>query len=205
MVARQAPADPRGTGPSKPMNKLILNLSVLISLGLCVLSLVQWTRENNLQQELGRRVNEVHTNKLTIQNLEISLKSTQQELDRVQAIRVQLEGTVTTNKAQIKQLSGELEKTIEERDTRIAQVEQYKVALEQANENITKQNEAITKQNDTIKQLVAQRDEQAEAYKKLVEQYNTAVAEYNKLVEEVKAANAAVQAANEKQQSGQKK
>lgn len=187
------------------MNKLILNLSVLISLALCVLCLVQWKRENDLTQNKAKLTHDVHTNKVVIQNLEVTLKNTQQELDRVQGIRVKLEDTVKTNEARIKTLTGELEKTIEDRDAKNLQVEQYKVALEQANDNVKKQNEAITKQNDTIKTLVSQRDEQVEAYKKLAEQYNTAVGEYNKLVEEVKKANEAIQAANEKPQSGQKK
>jgi chromosome segregation ATPase len=184
------------------MNKLILNLSVLVSCALCVLCFVQWRRENTLTQDKIKLTHDIHTNKVLIQDLQVMLKNTQQELERVQGIRVKLEETVKTNEVRIRELTAELEKTIEERDAKTLQVEQYKVALEQANENITRQNEAITKQNETIKALVAQRDEQVEAYKKLAEQYNTAVEAYNKLVEEVKKANEAIQAAQEKQQPG---
>jgi chromosome segregation ATPase len=189
-----------GLLPGQPMNKLILNLSVLISTALCVLVFVQWQRESQLTRDKIKLTNDIHTNKVLIQDLQVALRTTQQELERVQAIRAKLEDTVKTNEVRIRELSRELEKTIEERDAKNLQVEQYKVALEQANENITKQNEAITRQNETIKNLVAQRDEQVEAYKKLAEQYNKAVSEYNKLVEEVKKANEAIQAAAEQQQ-----
>lgn len=184
------------------MNKLILNLSVLVSCALCVLCFAQWRRENTLTQDKIKLTQDIHTNKVLIQDLQVLLKNTQQELERVQGIRVKLEETVKTNEVRLRELTAELEKTIEERDAKTLQVEQYKVALDQANENITKQNEAITKQNETIKALVVQRDEQVEAYKKLAEQYNTAVEAYNKLVEEVKKANDAIQAAQEKQQQG---
>ncbi len=188
------------------MNKLILNLSVLISCALCVLCFVQWQRENTLTQEKIKLTQDIHTNKVLIQDLQVLLRNTQQELERVQGIRNQLEETVKTNQARLRELTAELERTIEDRDAKTQQVEQYKVALEQANQNILSQNEAITRQNESIKQLVAQRDELNEAYKKLAEQYHKAVTAYNQLVEEVKKANEAIQAAQEKQaSSGQRR
>lgn len=186
------------------MNKLILNLSVAISFALCVLVFVQWQRENQLTRDKIKLTNDIHTNKVLIQDLQVALRNTQQELERVQGIRAKLEETVKTNEVRIRELSRELEKTIEDRDAKNLQVEQYKVALEQANENIKTQNEAISRQNETIKNLVTQRDELNEAYKKLAEQYNKAVTEYNKLVEEVKKANEAIQAAAEQQHQQQR-
>lgn len=186
------------------MNKLILNLSVLLSFALCGLCLVQWQRETNLTRDKSKLTNDVYTNKVVIQGLEVTLKRTQDEVNRLEGIRTTLEDTVKTNEAKIKGLSTELEDTIQDRDAKRLQVEQYKTALDQANENIKTQNEAILKQNELLKTVAEQRDQQIEEYKKLLEKYNQVVGEYNKLVEEVKKANAAIEAAAQKQQGSKK-
>ncbi len=186
------------------MNKLILNLSVLLSFALCGLCLVQWKRETNLTHDKSKLTEDVYTNKVVIQQLEITLKRTQDEVARLDGIRTKLEQTVETNTARIKALSNELADTIQDRDEKRNQVEQYKAALDQANENIKTQNASIVKQNELLKTVAEQRDQQIEEYKKLLEKYNQVVGEYNKLVEEVKKANEAIEAAAQKQQGSKK-
>lgn len=180
------------------MNKLILNISVLLSFALCGLCLVQWKRETALTVEKGGLKSEIYTNKVVIQGLELNLNTAKSELTRVEAIRTAQEVTLKTNQVRITELQTQLTKAEEERDQKTTMVEQYKAALEEANTNIHKLNEAVIKRDEAIKQVVADRDARIEEYnklggeyKKLADEYSKVVGEYNKLVDEVKAANEA--------------
>jgi len=180
------------------MNKLILNLSVLLSFALCGLCLVQWKRETALTAGQGRLKNEIYTNKVAIQGLELNLTTAKSELTRVEGIRTAQEAFIRTNQTRIGELQVELSKAEEERDQKTTLVEQYKAALEEANSNIQQLNTAVIKRDEAIKQVVADRDQRIEEYnklggeyKKLADEYSKVVGEYNKLVDEVKAANEA--------------
>ena len=182
------------------MNKLILNASVLLSLALCALCLVQWKRESKLTLEKAKLTHDVYTNKVIIQNLEVTLRSLQDEVQRLEGVRTMQEATLKTNAVRIKELQIQLTKAEEERDQKATLVEQYSAALEEANSNIKQLNEAVINRDEAIKQLVAEREQRVEEYsklageyKKLADEYNKAVGEYNKLVEDVKAANEAAQ------------
>ena len=180
------------------MNKLILNISVLLSFALCGLCLVQWQRETALTVEKGTLKNEIYTNKVALQGLELGLNTAKSELTRVESIRTMQEGVIRTNQTRLGELQVQLTRAEEERDQKTTMVEQYKAALEEANSNIEKLNSAVIKRDEAIKQVVADRDQRIEEYnklggeyKKLADEYSKVVGEYNKLVDEVKAANEA--------------
>jgi chromosome segregation ATPase len=180
------------------MNKLILNLSVLLSFALCGLCLVQWKRETVLTAEQGTLRNQIYTNRVALQGLEVNLTAAKSELARVEGIRTMQEGLMRTNQTRIGELQVLLTKAEEERDQKTTMVEQYKAALEEANSNIQQLNAAVIKRDEAIKQVVGDRDQRIEEYnklggeyKKLAEEYSKVVGEYNKLVDDVKAANEA--------------
>jgi chromosome segregation ATPase len=186
------------------MSKIIVNLSVICSIVLCALCLYQWRGGNLASREERKLTNDVYTNKVLIQGLEVTLKATKEEVDRLSKLRTSLESDITNNLAEIKGLTNELIRVIAEKDAKQTQLDTFKAALEQANAAINQQNESITKQNETLKAVAAQRDQQVEQYKKLADQYNETVSRYNQLVEDVKKQNAILEEMS-KAASGQKK
>jgi len=166
------------------MQKILSNLLIVFALSLCALCAVQWVRESGLRSEIADLQRTVYLKLDAIQNLELALKQTKEEVARLDNLRVELSGIIKTNKEEIQSLTKYSEKLEKEIEAQKAQIGVYKEALDKANENIKRQNQDIKRQNEELKQLAADRNATVEKYNKLVEQYNDLVKQYEKLQEE---------------------
>ena len=162
------------------MQKFLSNLLIFFALGLCALCVFQWVRESRLRSEVADLHRTVFLKLEAIQNLELQLKQTKEEVLRLDNLRVELSGIIKTNKEEIQNLTKYSEKLEKEIEAAKAQIAVYKEALDKANENIRRQNEDIKKQNEEMKELAADRNATVAKYNKLVEQYNDLVKQFEK-------------------------
>ncbi|NLH72469.1 MAG: hypothetical protein GX456_05395 [Verrucomicrobia bacterium] len=183
------------------MSKVLPNLVMVFAFLLCGLCLYQWNREVALHKDMAAMSDDLYKKKESIQGLELNLRRASDEIARLEQVRKDLIQTKMTNEATIASLTNEVERLIRQKDAVTAQLEQYKKALDTANESIVKQNEDIKRQNEMLQNLARQRDEKIAELAKVVEEYNKLVKDYNKLVEDVNRMNeqaAAAAAAAEK-------
>jgi chromosome segregation ATPase len=162
------------------MQKFLSNLLIFFALGLCALCVFQWVRESRLRSEVADLHHTVFLKLDIIQNLEVQLKQTKDEVLRLDNLRVELSGIIKTNKEENQALTKYSEKLEKEIEAGKAQIAAYKEAVEKANESIKRQNEDIKKQNEEMKQLSTDRNATVEKYNKLVEQYNDLVKQFEK-------------------------
>jgi len=170
------------------MKSFLTTLLMVFALALCGLVAFQWNREVRLRQRLQMLVDEVQDQKEAIQNLNGLVKRTQEEVDRLEAIRKQLTATIQTNMAELSRLDKELDKALRENEQLKQQVDVYKEALTQANENIERQNQIITQQNEEMKKLAEERNAIVAKYNDLVQQFNDLVQKWNAQQEALAAA-----------------
>jgi len=157
------------------MKNPLQNLLIFLSLCLCAFITFQWHREAKLRQDVQTLTNTVQDKLEHIQNQQAALKRADEEIKRLDGLKTELTETVKSNRTQIAQMMKDLEKSDQEVEKGLKQIEHYKGALQQANENIKTQNESIKSQNESIKT-------QNENMKKLSSEHSELVAKYNKLV-----------------------
>src|SRR6266568_2732268 len=136
------------------MNRFLQNLLMGFALCLCALIAYQWHRETRSHEKIQTLYNQDTNNKETIRTLQGQLKNTEEEVRRLEEIKFQLTETVKSNRLEITQFQKDLDKANAQIERQGQQIDAYKVAVEQANDNIKKQNENITAQNEQLKQLV---------------------------------------------------
>ncbi|TAL07272.1 MAG: hypothetical protein EPO07_00500 [Verrucomicrobia bacterium] len=161
------------------MNRTLQNLLMTFALGLCALIAYQWHRETRSHARIQELLDKDVNNQEQIRNIQSALKNTEEEVRRLEGIRVMLTDTVKSNRVEIADLKKDLDKATAENDRQSRQIDAYKVAVETANENIKKQNEAITTQNDMIKKMSEERAELVAKYNKTVEEFNDLAKKWN--------------------------
>lgn len=175
------------------MRQVFTALLIIVSLGLCAISVVQWKREMGLRLEI-----EELTGKLNAENearlaAEEQAETYKQEIERLTQIREDLEIKVEEMTDRVVALSEDLVgrgmsiaalmQEMRGMQFELAQLrplaEEGAQSVEERNETVAGQNEAIQKQNEMLKQLAAERDgaiaklnAQVKAYNELVEKYN---------------------------------
>src|SRR6266516_7682765 len=87
------------------VQKFLSNLLIFFALSLCALCAFQWVRESRLRGEVADLHRTVYLKLETIQNLELSLKQTKEEVARLDSLRVELSGIIKTNKDEIQSLT----------------------------------------------------------------------------------------------------
>jgi len=168
------------------MKNFLQNLLIVLALSLCALIAFQWLRAARTRARLESLVNEVHNKAEAIQNLEGQLKRSDAEVQRLDALKTELAETVKSNRVEIARVSKELKKSADDLDRSQRQIEVYKAAMDQANDNIRTQNEEIKKQNEQMKQFLADRNESVSNYNKLAADYNDLAKKWNDLQEQLK-------------------
>jgi chromosome segregation ATPase len=161
------------------MKNFLQNLLIFLALCLCGLIALQWHRETLLRQEAQARTDTIHDKAEAIQGLQGTLRQTEEEVKRLDALKKELTETVRSNRTEIASLRKDLDKANTELDRGLKQTEAFKTALQQANENIKKQNEDIRKQNEDMKNLAAERNESVAKYNKVVEEFNDLAKKWN--------------------------
>jgi chromosome segregation ATPase len=174
----------------RTMKNFLQYLLMVFALCLCGLVAFQWDRETRLQQDQQRLTDTIQGRKQDIQNLEGTLKQTEDEVKRLDQVKTELTDTVKSNRLEILQLRKDQERADAEVEKELKQIDVYKTALEQANENIKKQNEDIRKQNEQLKQLADERNEAVVQHNKTVEEFNDLAKKWNDLQTTLAATNA---------------
>jgi len=167
------------------MKNPLQNLLIFLALCLCALVAFQWHREAKLRQDIQKLNDTVHDKLERIQSLEGTLRRSEDEVKRLDTIRMDLVENVKSNRAEIAQLAKDLVKSNEEVERGLKEIDKYKNAFEQANENIKKQNEIIQKQNVEMQKLGEERNESVLKYNKLVGEFNDLAKKWNDLQQQL--------------------
>lgn len=167
------------------MKNPLQNLLILLALCLCALVAFQWHREAKLRQEIQKFSDTVHDKLENIQSLQGTLKRSEEEVKRLDTLKVELTESVKSNRTQIAQLMKDLAKSDAEVEKGLKKIDDFKNALQQANENIKKQNEDIRKQNEEVRKLADERNESVVKYNKVVTEFNDLARKWNELQQQL--------------------
>jgi len=167
------------------MKKFLEGLLIFFSLALCGLIAFQWVRETHLRQNVQALTDKAHDQAESIQNLQATLKRTEAEVQRLDALKTELTIRVATNLQEIARLRKDLDKATTEHERQLETIARYKEIVDKANENIRKQNEDIKRQNQEMKQLAQERNEVVEKFNKMAADYNDLVKKWNAQQEEL--------------------
>lgn len=167
------------------MKNSLQNLLIFLALCLCGLVAFQWHREAKLRQELQKFSDSVHDKLESIQSLQGTLKRSEEEVKRLDGLKVELTEMVKSNRTQIAQFIKDLAKSDAEAEKGLRRVEEFKTALQQANDSIKKQNEDIKKQNEEVKKLVEERNDAVTKYNKVVAEFNDLAKKWNELQQQL--------------------
>jgi chromosome segregation ATPase len=167
------------------MKTFLQNLLIFFALSLCALISFQWVRETDLRKNVQSLTDTVHDKMESIQNLQVSIKRDESEIQRLDGIKNLLTQTVKSNDLQISTLVKSLEKATNEVERTQHQMEAYKDALLAANESIKKQNEEVKRQNEEMAKMVEDRNEVVTKFNKMAADYNDLAAKWNKQQEDL--------------------
>ena len=157
------------------MKNLLQNLLIAFSILLCGLIAVQWTREARMHGQIESLTTDLANKTGALQASDGQLKRSEAEVQRLEALKVELTDAVKSNRLEVSGLKKDLDKARAD----VKQAELWKFGLEQANESIKKQNESILKQNEDIKKLIAERNDLAAKFNKLTADYNDLAKQWN--------------------------
>ena len=111
------------------MKNFLQNLLIVFALGLCGLMAYQWVRETGLRKQIQELTDKLHDRDEAIQALQGTVKRTEAEIQRLDALRIDLNNTIKTNQAKIVELTKNLEKTQNDLEKEQQQVIVFKEAL----------------------------------------------------------------------------
>jgi len=160
------------------MKNSLQNLLIFLALCLCGLVAFQWHREIALRQDLKSASEEARGKTAAIQSLRADLETADGEVKRLGSLRSGYAEIAESNRIEIASLKKQIHKAQGEIEQDAKQIEVFKAALQQANDNIQRQNESL-------KKLAEERNE-------AVVKFNDLVARYNELVERWNALPAAI-------------
>ena len=158
------------------MKNFLQNLLIFFSLCLCAVIAYQGVRDTKLYKQIQKLSDTVHDKSEIIQNQERKLKLDEAEIQRLDALKNDLNNTIKSNQLQIVNLTRDLEKANNEIEKDQKQIEVYKEAIQKANDNILKQNEEIKKANEVVKKF----NKLAADFKELADKWNQHMAEHEK-------------------------
>ncbi|MFN0069095.1 MAG: hypothetical protein ACKVYV_15850 [Limisphaerales bacterium] len=163
------------------MKSVLTTTLIALTLVLCGFNAYQWYREARLFGDIKDLQDEVFTKKVALQESSATIRRTQEEVGRIDALRLELDGRLKTNRFELDRLSnsnlwlrGMMENSGKQADA-------YKGVVDKANEAIKQQNDMIAEQNQKMVELANQRNDFVEKYKKLADDYNSLAGEYKKI------------------------
>jgi septal ring factor EnvC (AmiA/AmiB activator) len=157
------------------MKAVLVNLLIVLSLGLCAFNAVQWHREAKLRGRIEAMASEAQRQSDEIQNLQLSLKVSSEEIQRLEALRDSVGSTLQSNRALIARLEAEADQ--------LRADAQLQAAI------ILSQNEKLKQLADERNDIVTRFNKLAADYKSLGDDYAKVLGMYTNLVAEVEAAN----------------
>lgn len=180
------------------MKRLLTTLLVLISLGLCVVSLVQWQRETRLRGHILDLVKRLEAENTMRVDAERKVRACEKEIVRLTELRAEVEARLLEVSRECNALSadsvargiviavymrdlGQLQHGLEATQAAFGKGSE---ALKDHNSVVTSQNSAMEKQNDMLKQLVSERNEAISKLNARTREFNELVEKYNKLAKQ---------------------
>lgn len=161
------------------MRTFLQNLLIFLSLCLCGLVAFQWVRETDLRRDLQKLTDTIQDKKEAIQNLQVSVKRDEIEIQRLDGLRTQLTQVVKTNETQLAELTKDLTKATNSLERAEKQMANYKDAFEKANENVKTANSNIEAQKAEVTKLLEERNEIVKKLNKITTDYNDLATKWN--------------------------
>ncbi|MDI1313473.1 hypothetical protein [Prosthecobacter sp.] len=177
------------------MKRLLTTLVVLISLGLCVVCLVQWEREARLRGHILDLVKRLEAENAMRIDAERKVREYEKEIARLTELRIEMEAKLIAVSREYSQLSADSTArgiSIAVYMREVAQMQHGLEATQAAfgkgtealkghNDVVTTQNSAMEKQNELLKQLVEERNDAITKLNARTREFNELVEKYNKL------------------------
>lgn len=177
------------------MKRLLTTLVVLISLGLCVVCLVQWEREARLRGHILDLVKRLEAENAMRIDAERKVREYEKEIARLTELRIEMEAKLIALSREYGQLSADSTArgiSIAVYMREFAQMQhgleatqaafgKGTEALKDHNSVVTSQNSALEKQNELLKQLVEERNSAISKLNARTIEFNELVEKYNKL------------------------
>ena len=177
------------------MKRLLTTLLVVISLGLCVVCLVQWQRETRLRGHILDLVKRLEAENTLRIEAERKVRDYEREIARLTVLRAEVEARLVEVSREYNDLSADsvargISIAIYMRE--VAQMQHGLEATQRAfgkeaeaikshNSVVTTQNSALEKQNELLKQLVEERNDAISKLNARTREFNELVEKYNKL------------------------
>ncbi|MDB6004053.1 MAG: hypothetical protein JWR15_1040 [Prosthecobacter sp.] len=177
------------------MKRLLITLLVLISLGLCAVSVVQWQRETRLRGHILDLVKRLEAENGMRIEAERKVREYEKEIARLTELRAEVEARLVEVSREYNDLSRDSTArgiSIAVYMREVAQMQHCleatqiafgkgTAALKDHNAVVTTQNSAMEKQNDLLKQLVEERNDAISKLNARTREFNELVEKYNKL------------------------
>lgn len=180
------------------MKRLLITLLVLVSLGLCAVSVEQWRREARLRGAIEDLIKKLQAENLAKVEALRKVREYEREIERISAIRAEVEAKLVEVTRDLNNLTTDnvargitiaiymLELNHSQRGAQAAQLArgQEANAIQDRNTAVSGQNDVIQKQNAMLKQLVQERDDAISKLNTRTRELNEVVEKYNKLAKE---------------------
>lgn len=180
------------------MKRFLLGLLAVLTLGLCAVCTVQWTREAKLHGIIQRLSRDLQTESKARMDAEEQVARFEEEIARLTKLRDEAEARLLAamqeNKALVEDQSARgysiavLMNQARRAEAELAAIQQVAGqgadAIKDRNAEVTAQNAAIAKANSQIKQLAAERDDAIARLNNRTREFNELVEKFNKLAKQ---------------------
>lgn len=180
------------------MKRLLIFLLVLVSLGLCAVSVEQWRREARLRAAIEDLIKKLQAENLAKVEALRKVREYEMEIERLTALRAEVEAKLVEMTHDFNRLTGDNVARGITIAIYMLHLNQSQIGLEAArtalgqgsdaikdrNTVVAGANETITQQNAMLKKLAAERDAAIEKLNAQTRDYNELVEKYNKLAKE---------------------
>jgi len=177
------------------MKRLLITLLILISLGLCAVSVVQWQREARLRGHITDLVKRLEAENALRIEAERKVREYEKEIARLTELRAEVEAKLVEVTREYNDLSAdsvfrgitiavymrELMQTQANFAAAQSALGKGGSVMKEHSAAVTAQNSAIEKQNEMLKQLAKERDSAIEKLNTRTLEFNELVEKYNKL------------------------
>ena len=181
------------------MKRVFTILLILIALGLCVISVVQWKREIALRSEIEFLTGELNSERDARLAAEEQVEVYKKEIERLTQLREEMEARLNEATERVAVLEEDvvgrglsiaaLMNELRAMENELSQLRplamQGAESVEDRNLAVAQQNEVIQKQNAMLKQVTTERDSAITKLNEQMREYNALVEKYNALAKKL--------------------
>lgn len=180
------------------MKRLLIILLVLISLGLCAVSVEQWRREARLRGAIDDLIKKLQVENAAKVEAQRKVREYEHEIERINALRAEVEAKLVEVTREFNTLNQdniargitiavymiELNRMQSGYDAARVALGQGADVIKDRNTAVTGQNTAIEQQNAMLKKVADERDSAIQKLNTRTQEFNELVEKYNKLAKE---------------------